>query len=52
MHSKLNNKITGVIPVKAKSDRVKRKNLRKFADTNLFELKLSQLKKTKCFDSF
>ena len=44
--------ITGIIPVKANSDRVKRKNLRKFADTNLLKLKLSQLKKTKKFKNF
>ena len=40
--------VVGIVPVKAKSDRVK-KNLRKFGDTNLFELKLNQLKKTKNF---
>ena len=44
--------ITGIIPVKANSERVKKKNLRKFSDTNLFELKLSQLKKTKQFKEF
>ena len=37
--------ITGIIPVKANSERVKRKNIRKFGDTNLLKLKLSQLKK-------
>jgi CMP-N-acetylneuraminic acid synthetase len=36
--------IVGLIPVKGESDRVKKKNLREFSDTNLFELKLSQLK--------
>ena len=40
--------VVGIVPVKAKSDRVK-KNLRKFGDTNLFELKLNQLKKTNNF---
>jgi len=45
-------KIVGIIPVKANSERVKKKNLRKFSDTNLFELKLNQLSKTKCFDGF
>ena len=44
--------IIGIIPVKAKSDRVKRKNLRNFANTSLFELKLHQLKKTKNFKNF
>lgn len=41
--------IVGIVPVKANSERVKKKNLRKFGDTNLFELKLKQLKKTKKF---
>ena len=40
MKSKI--EITGIIPVKAKSERVKNKNLRKFADTNLYELKINQ----------
>ena len=31
--------ITGIIPVKENSERVKKKNLRKFANTNLFALK-------------
>ncbi len=44
--------IVGIIPVKANSERVKRKNIRKFSNTNLFELKLSQLKKTKNFKYF
>ena len=39
--------IEGIIPVKAYSERVKKKNLRKFVNTNLFELKLKQLSKTK-----
>ena len=42
--------VVGLIPVKANSERVKGKNLRKFHNTNLFELKLQQLKKTKKFD--
>tara|TARA_Y100000992_G_C21232791_1_gene476346 strand:+ start:303 stop:962 length:660 start_codon:yes stop_codon:yes gene_type:complete len=45
-------KIVGIIPVKKNSDRVKGKNLRKFSNTNLFELKLKQLAKTKSFDDF
>tara|TARA_B100000989_G_scaffold285383_1_gene253034 strand:+ start:1669 stop:2343 length:675 start_codon:yes stop_codon:yes gene_type:complete len=44
--------IIGIIPVKANSERVKNKNLRKFSNTNLFELKLCQLSKTKHFDDF
>ena len=45
-------KIIGIIPVKAHSERVKKKNIRKFANTNLLQLKLSQLKKTKNFSNF
>ena len=45
-------KIQGIIPVKTSSERVKNKNLRKFGDTSLYELKLKQLSKTKAFDSF
>ncbi len=41
--------VVGIVPVKANSERVKKKNLRKFGNTNLFELKLKQLKKTKNF---
>ena len=44
--------VVGIIPVKAKSERVKKKNLRKFANTNLYELKLKQLKRTKNFKNF
>ncbi len=44
--------IVGIIPVKANSERVWKKNLRKFANTNLYELKLEQLKKTKNFKNF
>ncbi len=42
-------KITGLIPVKENSERVKNKNIRNFAGTNLLKLKLNQLKKTKRF---
>ena len=45
-------KIVGIIPVKKYSERVKSKNLRKFSNTSLFELKLKQLSKTKEFDDF
>lgn len=44
--------IEGIIPVKTFSERVKNKNLRKFADTNLYELKLKQLSKTTQFKNF
>jgi len=44
--------VVGIIPVKANSERVKKKNLKKFGDTNLYELKLKQLKKTKNFKKF
>jgi len=41
--------IIAIIPVKGNSQRVTKKNLRKFDNTSLFDLKLDQLKKTKCF---
>lgn len=36
-------KITAVVPIRSGSQRVKDKNLRPFADTNLMELKLRTL---------
>ena len=36
-------KITAVIPIRCGSQRVKDKNLRAFADTNLMELKIKNL---------
>lgn len=45
-------KITGIVPVKQNSERVKNKNTRKFAKKNLYEIKLLQLKKTKNFNNF
>ena len=36
-------KITAVVPIRSGSQRVKDKNLRPFADTNLMELKLKTL---------
>lgn len=45
-------KVTGIIPVKGNSERVKKKNTRNFAGTNLFKLKLDQLKKTRNFENF
>ena len=44
--------VVGIVPVKANSERVKKKNLKRFANTNLYELKLKQLKKTKNFKNF
>ena len=41
--------IVAVVPVKANSDRVKAKNLRPFADTTLFDLKIHQLKNVQGF---
>ena len=35
--------ITALIPVKKTSDRIKDKNIRRFSDTSLFELKLKQI---------
>ena len=32
--------IVGLVPVKGSSDRIPRKNLRKFSNTSLYELKL------------
>ncbi len=46
----MKNKIVGLIPVKSNSDRVKKKNTRKFANSSLFLHKLKQLKQTKYFD--
>lgn len=45
----MKKEIVALIPVKASSERVKGKNTRPFADTNLFELKLNQLKQVKGF---
>ena len=42
--------ITALIPVKKTSDRIKDKNIRRFSDTSLFELKLKQISTLKCFD--
>ena len=46
----MGKEIVGLIPVKGNSERVPMKNLRKFGDSSLFELKLSQLSKAKGFD--
>ena len=44
---KKTKEVVGVVPVKGESERVRNKNLRSFAGTNIFELKLSQLQKVK-----
>lgn len=41
----IKEKITAVIPIRSGSQRVKDKNLRSFADTNLMELKIQTLLK-------
>ena len=46
----LNKKnIVALVPLNGNSVRVKKKNLTKFADSNLFKIKLNHLKKTNCF---
>ena len=40
---KRNAKITAVIPTRAGSERVKQKNIRKFADSNLLEIKIASV---------
>jgi len=47
----MKNEIIALVPVKASSDRVKKKNTRPFNDTNLLELKLSQLRQVKGFSN-
>lgn len=42
-----NKKITAVIPTRAGSERVKQKNIRKFGDSNLLELKIESMKRLK-----
>lgn len=44
-------KITAVIPIRSGSQRVKDKNLRPFADTNLMELKIKNLLQVPELDS-
>ena len=43
-------KITALIAVKANSDRVENKNIRPFADSNLLEIKLTQIQSLDIFD--
>ena len=45
----MSREVVGLIPVKGDSERVEKKNLRPFGNTNLFELKLQQLKLAKGF---
>ena len=46
---KKKTEVVGIVPVKGNSKRVKKKNLRKFHNSNLLEIKLKQLSKTQCF---
>ena len=46
----MSKEIVGLVPVKGASERVPMKNLRKFGDSSLLELKLSQLSKAEGFD--
>jgi len=46
----MNKEIVGLIPVKGSSERVHMKNLRKFGESSLFELKLKQLSKARGFE--
>lgn len=46
-----NGEITALIAVKANSDRVKNKNIRPFADSNLLKIKLEQIQSLDIFDS-
>lgn len=46
----MSREIVGLVPVKGASERVPMKNLRKFGESSLFELKLSQLSKAEGFD--
>ena len=43
-------KLLAIVPVRAKSQRVKNKNIKKFANSNLLEIKLKLLKKIKDID--
>ncbi len=43
-------KLLAIVPVRAKSQRVKNKNLKKFSNSNLLEIKLKLLKKIKDID--
>jgi len=48
---KNNNQMTALIAVKGNSERIEKKNIRPFYNTNLLELKLSQLSEVKGIDS-
>ena len=45
-----NKKLLAIVPVRADSQRVKNKNLKRFAGTNLLEIKLKNLKQIKDID--
>ena len=44
-------KITAIVPVKKGSQRIKNKNLKKFAGKNLLKIKLEMLKKIDVIDN-
>ena len=44
-------KITAIVPVRKGSERIKNKNLKKFAGKNLLRIKLEMLKKIDIIDS-
>jgi N-acylneuraminate cytidylyltransferase len=46
----MHKEIVGLVPVKGNSERVPMKNLRKFSNTSLYELKLEQLSKVVGFE--
>lgn len=46
----MSKEIIALVPVKGSSERVSKKNLRKFGDTSLYELKLKQLSNAVGFD--
>ena len=47
---KINMKIKALVAVRSGSQRVKNKNIRKFVDSSLLEIKINQLKRIKELD--
>ena len=46
----MNKKIVAIVPVRKGSKRIKNKNFKKFASSNLLEIKLKSLKKVNLID--
>ena len=46
----MKKKIVAIVPVRKGSKRIKNKNFKKFADSNLLEIKIKSLKKVKLID--